>query len=219
MKKRVLSEKSLARARVRAAKWAAENQERARANKANHYARHGDEIRERSRQHRLEHLAESNARAKKWAADNRERLRQVKRQYAADHKEEFRLRARERARRRRLENPEPLREAQRKWRALHPEEFRAGLANRRASKFPAPGKHTAADIKRLYQSQGGKCAACSVEFAATGKHRYHVDHIVPLKPRKGGIAGSNGPENLQLLCRLCNQSKNNMSPEEWAARQ
>ena len=103
--------------------------------------------------------------------------------------------------------------------AAHPEERLARTRNRRARLAQAPGSHTSADISRLYESQKGKCAACRAEMTKTGPGKYTVDHIRPIKPRDGGEPGSNDPANLQLLCKRCNQRKNNRTPEEWAAAQ
>lgn len=70
------------------------------------------------------------------------------------------------------------------------------------------GKHTAADIKRLFRLQRGKCACCRVSIA----DGYHVDHIQPLV-----LGGSNDKANLQLLCPTCNLRKGAKPPERWAA--
>ena len=173
--------------------------------------------------------------ARKWVAENPDRRRayfedycarpefkqqrkEYQRRYRNKYEDKLRINARERARKAQREEPERLRENQRRWKAANPAKVQANNLNRRASKVPAPGQHTAADIERLYKQQCGRCAECDAEFPHGGKHRYHVDHIIPLSPRNGGEPGSNGPENLQLLCRFCNQSKSNLQPDEWARR-
>jgi 5-methylcytosine-specific restriction endonuclease McrA len=83
--------------------------------------------------------------------------------------------------------------------------------NQRARRKGAPGRHTAADIARLFDEQMGICAACKVAITKTGKGKYHVDHVMPL--RRGG---SNYPSNLQLLCPTCNRRKGFKHPDEWA---
>ncbi|MTW38268.1 HNH endonuclease, partial [Streptococcus pneumoniae] len=60
------------------------------------------------------------------------------------------------------------------------------------------GTHSGADIKALAAYQKYKCPVCMVSI----KNSYHIDHIVPLSS-----GGSNGKENLQLLCPPCNLSK------------
>jgi 5-methylcytosine-specific restriction endonuclease McrA len=77
--------------------------------------------------------------------------------------------------------------------------------NHRSRKQAAEGRHTAADIQRIYDAQGGRCACCREKV---GK-KYHVDHIVPLK-----LGGSNWPSNLQIACASCNCRKKDRDPIE-----
>lgn len=94
------------------------------------------------------------------------------------------------------------------YRKLNPESRRSNDRNRAARKRNAVGRHSAADIRALYEKQNGKCACClkRVPF-----HKKHVDHVMPL-----ALGGGNGPENLQILCRSCNLSKSAKHPVEWA---
>lgn len=62
-----------------------------------------------------------------------------------------------------------------------------------------PGKHTKAEIEKLFRDQYGQCAYCG-EFLF--KDGFHKDHIVPVKE-----GGSHNIENIQLLCRSCNLRK------------
>lgn len=87
----------------------------------------------------------------------------------------------------------------RQWAKDNPAAMRAIVARRRALVLGAEGSHTAADVRALFEAQDGFCAACRVDLSIAG---YHVDHVHPLS--KGG---SNGPENLQLLCPTCNKKK------------
>lgn len=119
-------------------------------------------------------------------------------------------------------NREAVREYARQWYRDHLETIRkrkiVSARNRAAKKKAAGGKHTLEDVMRMYDAQNGKCAACKKDFPALGKSRFEVDHIIPLKPRDGSAPGSNGPENLQLLCLRCNRTKHNMMPDQWAEK-
>lgn len=94
------------------------------------------------------------------------------------------------------------------WSKANPDSRRASFYNRLAIKKRVGGKHTAADIKRLFTLQRGKCACCHISI----KGGYHVDHINPL-----ALGGSNDKINLQLLCPTCNLKKGAKPPERWAA--
>lgn len=99
------------------------------------------------------------------------------------------------------------REYMRRWRKENPIKARVQSRNKKARRRAAPGAHTAADIRRMYRQQKGKCLNCGVSL----RDGYHIDHIMPLIR-----GGSNGPENLQLLCPTCNMSKKDKCPVEWA---
>lgn len=194
--------------------------ERARQNDREYYSKNKERLIEYQRQYAAEnpekratYLAEYTQRP-----ENKSRILQSKQEYRERNEERLRLDARERARKSRAENPEIHREALRRWRKANPEKRSADYNNRRAVKIPAPGQHTAQDIIALYTAQKGQCAGCNTAISNRGKLRYHIDHIKPLRPRNGDTPGSNGPENLQLLCRFCNQTKNNMSMEKWLSR-
>ena len=47
-------------------------------------------------------------------------------------------------------------------------------------------------------TETGMGPVCSVDVSKN----YHIDHIMPL-----ALGGYNGPPNLQILCRTCNQKK------------
>lgn len=77
--------------------------------------------------------------------------------------------------------------------------------NKRARNRNLEGTHTVGDIKDLLEKQDYKCNTCLIPL-----DKYDVDHKIPQS--KGG---SNGPENLQILCPTCNRSKNDKTMEEW----
>jgi 5-methylcytosine-specific restriction endonuclease McrA len=80
---------------------------------------------------------------------------------------------------------------------------RVNGSKRRALEKKASGKYTIKYIEYLLVKQCNKCIACLADIAK----EYHVDHIYPLA--KGG---SNGDENIQLLCPPCNTKKNAQDP-------
>jgi len=97
------------------------------------------------------------------------------------------------------------------WGRRNPEKRRAAYRNYKARVTQLPGRHTANDIKQLYEAQNGKCAnpKCAVSLAAG----YHVDHKIAVT-RPGS---SNWPSNLQLLCPLCNRRKSAKLFDDWLA--
>ncbi len=105
------------------------------------------------------------------------------------------------------------RKSLRRWKAENPErviqQALVDTARRRARKRAAPGNHTLADIDRLIELQRGRCAhpGCRKSIRSVR----HVDHIKPLV-----LGGSNGPENLQLLCPEHNMAKGAKDPMVFA---
>lgn len=105
-------------------------------------------------------------------------------------------------------NPEKNRAHARAARTRNPEVYRVAVRRRRARLLAAPGDHDAQDIADLYEAQAGLCAAPHCYADLSGG--YHVDHVTPVSRE-----GSNGPENLQLLCAPCNQAKGARTMDEW----
>jgi 5-methylcytosine-specific restriction endonuclease McrA len=96
------------------------------------------------------------------------------------------------------------------WRIRNPDKAavtaKAATANRRARKCRGTqSKITSADIKMIYASQRGRCAACRKRVA-----QYHVDHIVPLLR-----GGAHEKRNLQILCAHCNLTKHAKDPIDF----
>ena len=135
-----------------------------------------------------EQRIKSRAATAKWRENNIEKARAYGRDYAAKNAEK-----------RRINNQ------------IYSRNNAAKLAtkerNKRAIKLRNGGKHTKEDVAEIFLMQRGKCAYCRIKL---GK-KYHVDHVVPSV--KGG---SNGRENLQILCALCNHKKHARDPVEFA---
>lgn len=89
----------------------------------------------------------------------------------------------------------------------HREQRSACERNRNARKRSSEGTHTAQDVLLIISLQRGKCAFCKKTLNGV----YHVDHVIPL-----ALDGSNGKENIQVLCPKCNLSKNKKHPITWA---
>lgn len=140
-------------------------------------------------------------------SDNREQISaQRAKHYSANRKEVLAKQAAYQA-----ANKEKVAEYQLKYRSANAEKYAQNNRNRRARKRNAEGRHTAADIARIFENQRGLCANCHAKLFNSGRQKFHVDHVVPLI--KGG---SNWPDNLQCLCPQCNNKKRAKDPIEWA---
>lgn len=96
----------------------------------------------------------------------------------------------------------------RQWRNRNKERYSQHMRAAKAKRRAAEGSFTRKDIILLFEKQNSLCSVCKTDIS----NKYHVDHIIPLA--KGG---TNWSDNLQLLCRPCNQSKGSKTMEEWAA--
>lgn len=96
----------------------------------------------------------------------------------------------------------------RAWLDDNPEAARARSTRRRGRVRDAEGHHSGEDILSLFKTQRGRCAAlhCRTKLPKG----YHIDHKTPL-----ARGGSNWPDNLQLLCQPCNNSKGTKTVPEW----
>lgn len=103
-------------------------------------------------------------------------------------------------------NADRFAEIRRESRKRNAESARTTVRNRRARLKERPGSHTATDVLAIGALQRWRCACCHVDI----KRKYHVDHIEPIA--KGG---SNDRLNLQLLCPMCNISKQDRHPVEF----
>lgn len=203
-------------ARIAARKWL-QNPENRDAKRAYQQA-HREDRRAAERARVAKDREKFREKSRKWHAENPDKVKEVTRKHYAKYVEVILQKNRDDYRK----DPENARETLRRRRRSNPERTQRqqykDTAKRRAILLNAEGSHTAEDVARLYESQSGTCAACGLVFSKTGKRRYHVDHIIPLKPRRGERKGTDWPDNLQLLCQSCNDSKGNMQPEAWAKR-
>ena len=93
------------------------------------------------------------------------------------------------------------------WRKENPVKRVAYEAKRRALKNNSINSFSSDDVFRIMGLQGGRCSSCALAV----ENKYHVDHIQPLSK-----SGSNGPENIQILCPACNHKKHAKDPIQWA---
>ena len=140
-------------------------------------------------------------------AANPEAARERKRQYRAAHPEAER--ERERSRQRRAANPEAARERERQRYAANPEGKRKHRRIRRARKLNAVCQHGPGCFDQAIATLPQRCAVPGCRR----RQRLEADHIIPLA--KGGL---DCRDNLQLLCKSHNASKNATDPIVWARR-
>lgn len=93
-----------------------------------------------------------------------------------------------------------------KWRTNNPNKVQAERSARRARKLGAEGSHSEEDIRQLRSKQKA-CAGCGVSlYFVHGT----IDHIKALVN-----GGTDNPDNLQLLCQPCNDSKHVKDMSDW----
>ena len=80
-------------------------------------------------------------------------------------------------------------------------------ANRRARIIDAGGTFSEEDVQKKYKLQRGKCAWCKTSL----KNGFARDHMIALAD-----GGDNSPQNIELLCQLCNNKKHAKDRIRWA---
>lgn len=95
------------------------------------------------------------------------------------------------------QNPARHRANSTKWRKANPSYYVYSTNLRRARKAAAVGSHSHEDVVRLLTEAAGMCRNCG-----SSEHRLEIDHIIPISR-----GGTNGVENLQVLCLPCNRRK------------
>lgn len=188
---KILKEKS-ERIAAKAREYVPDSPEKIAAYRREYYKANAEKLADRAREYNRENAGRITERAREYRKANAERIADWMREYQKNNAEKIAARVS-------------------KYNKLHPEKQAAITRNYRARKRSAVGTHTAVDIARILDKQKGLCANCHTKLFEYGKHKYHVDHIMPL-----ARGGSNWPSNLQCLCPTCNLSKNAKDPIEWA---
>ena len=142
---------------------------------------------------------------KRYKDANRDEVRAKQRKYVAENKDAILERSRLQYQQRKAVHRKHVYA----WRDRNRDATRASNANYRARKASAEGSHTKDDVLLLLNLQKGRCAYCGCSL----KSGYHVDHVTPLF-----LGGSNGRDNLQLLCPSCNTKKSALDPLDYAKR-
>ena len=173
-------------------------------------AAHRDEWNARSRRYYAEHHDERIEYGKHYREENAGVLAKRKRADYLAHQ----AKRNEAVQRWCEQHRERRREIANDWRRRHPEVGRITAARRYAHKLGAQGLHTMEDVAAQYKRQKGRCYWGIRPECRDRKLRlpddWHVDHVIPL-----ALGGSDGPENIVIACRECNQSKNARHPMEY----
>lgn len=145
---------------------------------------------------------------RRWRARNPELVRQRAKAWRINNPERTKRIEDRAARKKYRKNPGAVNVRNKRWKQENPKKCQVHRENYRARKLGAEGHYTTEDIQCILLSQNGVCAApfCSNDVTENG----HVDHIKALSR-----GGSNWPNNLQVLCPLCNKSKGAKDYEEW----
>jgi 5-methylcytosine-specific restriction endonuclease McrA len=190
---------------AKAKRYYSEHPELVRERRLRYRETHGEQLAEYRRLYRAQNIEEDRRRQREYAREHAEENRERGRKWYAENRERVLVRSAGRY----AENRAALREYRRAYYRSHRDGYYAADMRCRARKANAPGRHTAADVAAIRAEQGNKCFWCGEPLGRS----YHVDHYIPLS--KGG---SNWPENLDVSCAPCNQSKGDKLPGEFLER-
>jgi 5-methylcytosine-specific restriction endonuclease McrA len=150
-------------------------------------AARGKEYKEKNKE---KHAAQSKA----WRENNRAHRQKMMLAWRTKNKDTILLYEAEY----RKNNPEKRRAAVASWQKRNPLQRRVNESIRRARIKGNGGAFTVGDIKRMELEQDWLCNHCNADIS----NGYHIDHKMPV-----ARGGSSSPQNLQLLCQTCNESK------------
>lgn len=84
--------------------------------------------------------------------------------------------------------------------------YRVIQHNSRARQFGVAGQLSIGIVSSLLEQQQCKCKYCQVDISET----WEIDHRVAI-----ACGGTNTDNNIQLLCKPCNSSKQDKNPDEY----
>jgi hypothetical protein len=134
-----------------------------------------------------------------WRARNPEAFKQSKRANYERNAEAYRARSAEW----RAANPEVSLEVRRRWRQANPDAVRAQRSMRRAAEL---NRHAGWD-RELTELVVREAADLARRRTDVTGHKWHVDHVVPLRGRK--VSGLHVWNNLAVIPAVENAKKNN----------
>lgn len=151
------------------------------------YKQNPDQARTYSRQYSQANAAKCREMERRWQKSHPEEMKAKRRRYYERHKDE-------------------VLNQSKGWRDEHRDKIREINHAHRARNYGIDSRLLEADFQRIYRLQKGQCLYCGKELG----NDYHTDHFIPLC--KGG---TNGPENIALVCQHCNQQKQSRLPQDW----
>lgn len=195
----MVSDAARMKQREATARYRAAHPDRVRAARLAKYQINKEILKKKSAAWRLKNPDRLKASMADWRDRNREKINSDSREYYQKNmlkKKQYYVDARKK-------DPEKFRAKTRAYDRAHPDKARIRCANRQARKRSGGGSFSLADIKNILALQKNKCPICAVVITT----KYHIDHNVPL-----ALGGSNGKENIQLLCPPCNRTKSHKDP-------
>lgn len=137
---------------------------------------------------------------KEYREENKDRISELKKDWAKRNKE----RKLEQEKRWRENNEEQNIEMKKKWYRKNRDRVYSNILKRRSIKHNVYFKGVRR--KELLDRDNWTCQCCGIKVhdeKINNPTKANIDHIIPIS--KGG---DSTPENLQVLCRTCNLSKN-----------
>lgn len=188
------------------AKWREQNAEKFKAYSKNYRDTHDKEFAAYNSKWRKNNRATINVTRTEWNAANPERVRVMSRKSWHKNKEKYL----DTAYKKYWADPDSARQVMREsyYRHLAKNRIMARIYAHNRRVAIGKGPRMAPDTTyRLMAEQNGRCVHCPANLMEVD---FHIDHILAIS--KGGL---NNPENLQLLCASCNDSKKNHDEKEW----